>query len=118
MKTDEDRRKERHKEPQAGLVQNQGAQLRSGGLLRAWACCAVGAEAPETLWQAGRLPHFQRHKFMQIKELCRWRQPANPLSQLADWQTAWQAGWPLCDRTTPLSNRHEVSAARTAWRSR
>ncbi len=56
------------------------------GLLRAGARCAVVGGAPETWWQAGRLPQFQRRKLLEVKDLWRLGQPANPPSKLAGWQ--------------------------------
>src|SRR6266542_4119944 len=72
-----------------------GAGRGQHGLLRAGARCAAVRGAPETRWQAGRLPQVARRKLLYINELCRWRQPANHPSQLAGWQAGWQAAVPF-----------------------
>src|SRR5262249_2097480 len=46
--------------------------------------------APETRWQAGTLPPFQRRNGMEHKDLCRRRQRANSPFNLARWQADWQ----------------------------
>ncbi len=47
--------------------------------------------APETRWQAGRLPQSQRRKLLQVNYLCHRRQPANPPWKLAGWQAGSRA---------------------------
>ena len=42
---------------------------QESGLLRAGARCAVLEGAPETPWQAGRLPQFQRRKLLENQGL-------------------------------------------------
>src|SRR5262249_3425678 len=55
-------------------------------------CCAPVRAAqpwertPETRWQAGRLPRFERRKLFENSYLWRWTQPANHPSKLAGWQ--------------------------------
>src|SRR5262249_16939108 len=54
---------------------------------------AIVGGAPDTLWQAGRLTHFQLRKLLEIKQLRRWRQPANDPFPLADWQAGCRAAF-------------------------
>jgi hypothetical protein len=46
------------------LAQARGTQFRVIGLLRAGANWAVVGRAPETLWQAGRLPPWTHRKLL------------------------------------------------------
>src|SRR6266540_2760188 len=71
-----------------GRLQTCPTKEQPAGEKRQVANLPHGGGAPETRWQAGRLPHFQRSKWLVTKELCRWRQPANP-PKLAGWQAGW-----------------------------